>query len=95
MFRSLGFYLGEKINKIENNPRFLNFQAKNKLLGFLDDEIKKGISDIYLDSERSILFIKTLNPIFAQELKNKEEIIKQTINQKNSGLIKKIVIKFS
>jgi hypothetical protein len=96
MFRSLSFYLREKIDKIENNPRFLNFKTKNKLLGFLDDETKKGISDIYFDSEKSTLFIKVLNPIFAQEIKNKEEIIKEKINQNSpNGFIKKIVFKFS
>ncbi|MDP2820739.1 MAG: DciA family protein [bacterium] len=96
MFRSLDFYLREKIKKIENNPCFLNFKTKNKLLGFLEDEIKKGISDIYFDSEKSTLFIKVSNPIFAQEIKNKEEAIKEKINQNSSfGFVKKIAFRFS
>jgi hypothetical protein len=97
MFRSLSFYLKEKINKIEKNPRFLNIKTKNELLGFLNDEIKKGITNIYFDSPRSTLFIEVVNPIFAQEIKNKEEEIREKINKKltSLGFVKKIIFKFS
>jgi len=95
MFRSLQFYIDKKIKKIKNNPSFLKSEIKDILFDFLEEKITKEIKSVFFDTQKHFLIIKISNPIFAQEIKNKEGSILELINKKTSkDFINKIIIKF-
>ncbi|MCD6094586.1 DUF721 domain-containing protein [bacterium] len=81
--------LNNLLSKLNSRPEIKNnFQAqiiKKTLSGF-------GVEDLSLQQKK--LFIKTRNPVVAQELSFKKEEIKKEINKRfNEEVIKEIIIK--
>jgi len=81
--------LNNLLSKLNSRPEIKNnFQVqiiKKTLSGF-------GIEDLSLQQKK--LFIKTRNPVVAQELSFKKEEIKKEINKRfNEEVIKEIIIK--
>jgi uncharacterized Fe-S cluster-containing radical SAM superfamily protein len=94
MLYSLKFYLKERLRELEKNHKFLNFRIKKCLNKILTPEVITGVKNIKYFPQTSSLVLKVFNPIFAQEIKNQEEEIKQEINKSlGKEVIRKIIIK--
>lgn len=95
MFRSLQFYIDKKVNEIKNNPNPLNIKAGGILFDFFKEQAIKEIKDVFFDFQKHLLIIKISNPVFAQEVKNKEGEILELINKNiSNNPINKIIVKF-
>ena len=94
MFRLFNFYLKEKVKIFRKNQKFLNYEIHALFKKNLNPQIFSGIRKTAFISQTGQLIIWVSNPIFAQEIKNQKEELKEIINKNfQEDLIKEIVIK--